>query len=42
LISSSNEQEMARLVTEAGADAFVSKTRMHSDLVMTVKRLMAS
>jgi CheY-like chemotaxis protein len=40
LISSSDEQEMARLVVEAGADAFVSKTRMHADLVRVVRRLM--
>jgi len=40
LISSSDEQEMTKLVTDAGADAFVSKTRMHTELVRVVKRLM--
>jgi CheY-like chemotaxis protein len=40
LISSSDETEMARLVKEAGADAFVSKSRMHADLVSTVKRVL--
>jgi CheY-like chemotaxis protein len=40
LISSSDEQTMAELVREARADAFVSKTRMHTELVPTVRRLM--
>jgi CheY-like chemotaxis protein len=40
LISSSDEFEMARLMKEAGADAFVSKSRMHTELVPTVKRVL--
>jgi CheY-like chemotaxis protein len=40
LISSSDEREMAKLVTDAGADAFVSKTRMHSELVSVVRKLL--
>ena len=39
LISSSDEQTMAELMREAKADAFVSKDRMHSDLVATIRRL---
>jgi CheY-like chemotaxis protein len=39
LISSSDEETMAELVKEARADAFVSKDRMHSELVSTMKRL---
>jgi CheY-like chemotaxis protein len=40
LISSNDEQTMAELVKEARADAFVSKERMHSELVPTVRRLL--
>ena len=39
LISSSDETEMATLMAESGADAFVSKSRMHTELVATIKRL---
>jgi CheY-like chemotaxis protein len=39
LISSSGETEMATLMSESGADAFVSKSRMHNDLVTTIKSL---
>jgi CheY-like chemotaxis protein len=39
LISSNDESTMADLVREARADAFVSKNRMHSDLVPTIRRL---
>jgi CheY-like chemotaxis protein len=41
LISSNDEQTMAELVREARADAFVSKHRMHSELVPTVRRLLS-
>jgi CheY-like chemotaxis protein len=41
LISSNDEATMAELVREARADAFVSKDRMHSELVPMVRRLMA-
>jgi DNA-binding response OmpR family regulator len=40
LISSNDEETMAELVREAQADAFVSKNRMHTELVATVRRLM--
>ncbi|HKU44410.1 MAG TPA: response regulator [Polyangiales bacterium] len=40
LISSNDEATMSDLVREARADAFVSKDRMHSDLVPTIKRLL--
>lgn len=40
LISSNDEQTMAELVREAQADAFVSKSRMHTELVAAVRRLM--
>ena len=39
LISSNDEASMAQLVREARADAFVSKNKMHTDLVPTIKRL---
>jgi CheY-like chemotaxis protein len=41
LISSNDEATMAQLMREARADAFVSKNRMHTDLVATIKRLLA-
>jgi CheY-like chemotaxis protein len=40
LISSNDESTMAELVKESRADAFVSKNRMHTELVPTVRRLM--
>ena len=40
LISSNDEATMATLTREARADAFVSKDRMHTDLVPTVRRLL--
>ncbi len=40
LISSNDESTMADLVRETRADAFVSKTRMHTDLVPTIRRLL--
>jgi CheY-like chemotaxis protein len=40
LISSNDESTMAELMREAKADAFVSKTRMHSELVPTIRRLL--
>jgi CheY-like chemotaxis protein len=40
LISSNDEATMSELVKEAHADAFVSKEKMHADLVPTVRRLM--
>ena len=40
LISSNDEATMADLVRESRADAFVSKDRMHSDLVPTIKKLL--
>jgi CheY-like chemotaxis protein len=40
LISSNDEATMAQLVREARADAFVSKNKMHTDLVPTIKRLL--
>ena len=39
LISSNDESTMSDLMREARADAFVSKNRMHSDLVPTIRRL---
>src|SRR5262245_45255038 len=39
LISSNDEATMSDLVREARADAFVSKDRMHTDLVPTIRRL---
>jgi CheY-like chemotaxis protein len=41
LISSNDEETMAELVREARADAFVSKNRMHNELVPTVRRLVS-
>jgi CheY-like chemotaxis protein len=41
LISSSDEVTMTRLVSDAQADGFVSKSRMHAELVATVQRLLA-
>ena len=40
LISSNDESTMAQLVREARADGFVSKNRMHTDLVPTLKKLL--
>lgn len=40
LVSSNDEQTMAELVRETGADAFVSKTRIHGELVPAVRRLL--
>jgi CheY-like chemotaxis protein len=40
LISSNDEETMSELVKEARADAFVSKNKMHAELVATVRRLM--
>ena len=40
LISSNDEASMTELLREAQADAFVSKDRMHTDLVPTVRRMM--
>ena len=40
LISSNDEATMSQLMREARADAFVSKDRMHTDLVPTVRRLL--
>lgn len=39
LISSSDENEMATLMAESGADAFVCKRSMHTELIATIKRL---
>jgi CheY-like chemotaxis protein len=40
LVSSNDEQTMAELVRETRADAFVSKARMHGELVAAVRRLL--
>jgi len=40
LISSNDAETMADLLREARADAFVSKDRMHSDLVSTIRRVL--
>jgi CheY-like chemotaxis protein len=40
LISSNDASTMSDLVREARADAFVSKERMHTDLVSTIRRVM--
>jgi len=39
LVSSGDEVAMADIARQARADAFVSKQKMHSDLVSTVRRL---
>jgi DNA-binding response OmpR family regulator len=41
LISSNDEVTMAALMRESRADAFVSKGRMHADLVATVHRVLS-
>lgn len=42
LVSSSEETAMLQITRLAKADAFVSKQRVHSDLVPTLRRVLAS
>jgi CheY-like chemotaxis protein len=42
LISSNDELTMTKVAREARVDAFVSKSRMHTDLVPTIKRVLGT